>query len=49
MILKAARAGRRIEDIPVGYRPRTGQSKATGTVRGAITAVIDVSRRPRNS
>ncbi|WP_427136341.1 glycosyltransferase family 2 protein [Pseudarthrobacter sp. S9] len=48
MVLKAARAGWRIEEIPVAYRPRTGRSKVTGTVRGTITAVIDMSRQLRS-
>lgn len=48
MVLKAARAGWRIEEIPVAYRPRTGRSKVTGTVLGTITAVIDMSRQLRS-
>ncbi|WP_426996997.1 glycosyltransferase family 2 protein [Pseudarthrobacter sp. N5] len=48
MVLKAARAGWRIEEIRVAYQPRTGRSKVTGTVRGTITAVIDMSRQLRS-
>ena len=38
MIARAARAGRRIAEVPVSYYPRIGQSKITGTVRGSIGA-----------
>jgi glycosyltransferase involved in cell wall biosynthesis len=39
MIVKAARAGFRIEQVRVGYRPRGGgRSKVSGTVRGTIGA-----------
>ena len=34
MVLRAADAGWRIEEIPVSYRRREGRSKVTGTVRG---------------
>ena len=48
MVLKAARAGRRIEEIPVAYRPRIGLSKVTGTELGTIAAGIDMSRQLRS-
>ena len=39
MMVKAARAGYRLEEIPVRYRPRLGgKSKISGTVRGTILA-----------
>ena len=38
MIARAARARRRIVEVPVSYRPRIGESKITGTVRGSIGA-----------
>ena len=44
MVLKAARAGWRIEEGPVEYRPRIGRSKVTGTVRGTLRAGRDMSR-----
>jgi glycosyltransferase involved in cell wall biosynthesis len=44
MVLKAAAAGFRIEERPVGYRPRIGRSKVTGTVRGTFRAGRDMSR-----
>ena len=44
MILRAAEAGWRIDELPVPYAPRTGRSKVTGTVSGTIRAVRDMSR-----
>ena len=44
MVLAAAAAGLRIAEIPVGYAPRIGRSKVTGTVRGTVTAVRDMRR-----
>jgi glycosyltransferase involved in cell wall biosynthesis len=44
MVLLAHRAGWRIGEVPVGYRPRVGRSKVTGTVRGSARAVQDMSR-----
>jgi glycosyltransferase involved in cell wall biosynthesis len=43
MFLKASRRHWRIMEVPVPYAPRTGKSKVTGTVRGTITAVRDMS------
>ncbi|MET4093814.1 glycosyltransferase family 2 protein [Arthrobacter sp. UYCu712] len=43
MFLKASLRGWRIEEMPVPYAPRTGKSKVTGTVRGTVTAVRDMS------
>lgn len=44
MVLAADRAGWRIREVPVTYRPRVGTSKVTGTVRGTVRAVRDMSR-----
>lgn len=44
MVVKAARAGWRIVETSVDYRPRTGRSKVTGTVRGTIRTVSDMRR-----
>jgi glycosyltransferase involved in cell wall biosynthesis len=44
MVLRAAADGWRITEIPVPYRPRTGRSKVTGTVRGTVRTVLDMSR-----
>ncbi|HEX2118646.1 MAG TPA: glycosyltransferase [Acidimicrobiales bacterium] len=44
MVLRAGAAGWRIDEVPVPYAPRTGRSKVTGTVRGTLRAVRDMSR-----
>ena len=38
MIVKAARRGARIVEVPVSYHPRLGRSKISGTVRGTLGA-----------
>ncbi|WP_428936754.1 glycosyltransferase family 2 protein [Fontivita pretiosa] len=38
MQIKAARRRLRILEVPVDYRPRIGQSKISGTIRGSIRA-----------
>lgn len=38
MQIKAAREGMRIVEVPVSYRPRIGQSKISGTIRGSFNA-----------
>ena len=44
MVLRAAAADWRVGEVTVGYRARTGgQSKVTGTVRGSLRAVRDMS------
>jgi glycosyltransferase involved in cell wall biosynthesis len=42
-VLRAAAAGWRIDEVGVGYRPRLGQSKVTGTVRGSVRALRDIA------
>jgi hypothetical protein len=44
MVLRANSAGWRILEVDTPYSPRGGRSKVTGTVRGTITAVTDMSR-----
>ncbi|MGI8558456.1 MAG: glycosyltransferase family 2 protein [Solirubrobacteraceae bacterium] len=44
MVLKAARQGLRVQEVPVSYKPRAGKSKVTGTVRGTARAIRDMSR-----
>ena len=44
MVVSAARAGWRIEEVEVTYRCRVGRSKVTGTVRGAARTVRDMSK-----
>jgi glycosyltransferase involved in cell wall biosynthesis len=43
MVLRAAAAGWRIAEVDVGYRPRVGRSKVTGTVRGSVRALRDMA------
>jgi glycosyltransferase involved in cell wall biosynthesis len=44
MVLRASAAGWRIREVPVPYAPRSGRSKVTGTVKGTLRAVRDMSR-----
>ncbi len=43
MVLRAHRMGWRVDEVPVPYRPRTGRSKVTGTVKGTLQAVGDMA------
>ena len=47
MVLRAADDGWRIEEVPVSYRRRAGRSKVTGTVRGTLRTIGDMSRAMR--
>jgi glycosyltransferase involved in cell wall biosynthesis len=44
MVLKAAAAGWRIDEVPVPYAPRSGKSKVTGTLHGTLRATRDMAR-----
>lgn len=44
MVMRASLGEWRIIELPVSYRPRTGSSKVTGTVRGTARAVRDMTR-----
>lgn len=44
MVLRAARSEWRITEVSVGYEPRVGQSKVTGTIGGTARAVRDMAR-----
>jgi glycosyltransferase involved in cell wall biosynthesis len=44
MVLRAAAAGWRIEELPVTYHERAGTSKVTGTVKGTARAIRDMGR-----
>jgi glycosyltransferase involved in cell wall biosynthesis len=44
MVLRAAREGWRISEVPVRYAPRIGRSKVTGTLMGTVRTVRDMSR-----
>jgi glycosyltransferase involved in cell wall biosynthesis len=43
MVLRAAAAGWRLDEVGVDYHPRAGRSKVTGTVRGTARAVRDMA------
>lgn len=42
-VVRAAEAGLRVRQVDVGYRPRAGRSKVTGTVRGFWRAYRDTA------
>jgi glycosyltransferase involved in cell wall biosynthesis len=44
MVLGASAAGWTIVELPTPYSPRIGRSKVTGTIRGTVTAITDMSR-----
>ena len=48
MVLRAAAAGWTIAEVEVGYHPRAGRSKVTGTIRGTARAVRDMGAVLRN-
>jgi glycosyltransferase involved in cell wall biosynthesis len=43
MVLRAAKAGWRLQEVPVTYLPRAGRSKVTGTVKGTVRAIRDMA------
>lgn len=43
-VVRAAQAGWRIDQVDVAYLPRSGRSKVTGTLRGSLQAVRDMSQ-----
>jgi glycosyltransferase involved in cell wall biosynthesis len=44
MVVRAARDGWTIAEVPVSYAPRIGRSKVTGTLRGTVRTVQDMGR-----
>jgi len=42
MVLRAAKAGWRISEVPITHHPRAGRSKVTGTVKGTLRTVRDM-------
>lgn len=44
MLLRANAAAWRIREVDAPYSPRVGRSKVTGTLRGTLTAILDMSR-----
>jgi glycosyltransferase involved in cell wall biosynthesis len=43
MVLRGAAAGWRVDEVQVSYRPRVGRSKVTGTLRGTVRTVRDMT------
>lgn len=48
MVMRAAAAGWRVEEVPVTYSPRIGRSKVTGTVKGTLRATGDMAAVARS-
>lgn len=44
MVLRAGRAGWRVQEVAIPYRARSGRSKVTGTLRGTMRAIGDMRR-----
>lgn len=44
LVLKAHNAGWRISEVDTPYSPRVGRSKVTGTLKGTVVAIKDMSR-----
>ncbi len=44
MVLRASSTGLRVVELDTPYSPRIGRSKVTGTLRGTVIAVKDMSR-----
>lgn len=44
MVLRASQNSLSIREVDVTYSPRLGKSKVTGTIRGTMTAVKDMTR-----
>lgn len=44
LVLRANAAGWRIAEVDTPYSPRVGRSKVTGTLRGTVIAITDMSR-----
>ncbi len=42
MQIKAVRAGARVVEVPVRYRPRIGASKISGTMKGSFLAGVKI-------
>ena len=49
MVLKASNAGWKIVEKATPYSPRIGRSKVTGTIRGTVVAITDMSRLLRTN
>jgi glycosyltransferase involved in cell wall biosynthesis len=42
MIIKSAKRGYRVREVPVTHRRRIGKSKVAGTLRGSLTAAVRI-------
>jgi glycosyltransferase involved in cell wall biosynthesis len=49
LVLRASEAGWRVSESDIPYSPRVGRSKVTGTLRGTMTAIGDMSRLLREA
>ena len=49
MVLRASSAGWTVCELDTAYAPRVGRSKVTGTVRGTVSAVRDMTRLLREA
>jgi glycosyltransferase involved in cell wall biosynthesis len=49
LVLRASQQNWNVLEIDTAYSPRVGKSKVTGTVRGTLTAVSDMSRLLRST
>lgn len=49
MVVRAGAEGWRVRELPVVYLPRAGRSKVTGTLRGTLRAIRDMTRVLRAS
>jgi glycosyltransferase involved in cell wall biosynthesis len=49
LVLRASDANWNVLEIDTAYSPRVGKSKVTGTIRGTLTAVADMSRLLRST
>ncbi|MGB0121304.1 MAG: glycosyltransferase family 2 protein [Solirubrobacterales bacterium] len=47
MVIKAHAAGWKLTEVPVKLHPRSGRSKVTGTVKGTLQAIRDMSSHLR--
>ena len=43
MVLRACAAGWTVAEVPVPYHPRQGRSKVTGTIRGTVRTIRDMT------
>jgi len=49
LVLRASEEGWTVMEVDTAYSPRVGKSKVTGTIRGTINAIHDMSRLLRST